>query len=295
MPRGRHLDATLSDEKRAVLYKAHRDRSATTYKKKHAVQYDHEFKVLTDASPSMSVLEIGCGTGLFLRYLEDRGYREFVGLDMDEGLRHSLRDLARSEIYLEDVQTVLRNQLAGRTFDRIVMLDVAEHLRLDVLQDLLQVLREHTVNGGKLLLRVPNVESPWGLKMFFGTFDHVTPLGPGRMHELALLTGWVCSGVFPQEPQRTFRRLKERILNRVVGSFLSYHPDIWTANLLAVYQSHKSKRTGPVLRRGPFCFVAASAVYSAAARSFFNRPERSSAARTLSSSALVSGCNGFLG
>lgn len=229
------MKSNQSGKQRAAFYQSHRDRSATRFKKKHRIQYDREFTDLTDASPSMAVLEIGCGTGLFLRYLEAREYREIVGIDMDENLAEALADVKRSEIYFGDVTAVLKNQLAGRKFDRIVMLDVAEHLQLDVLVSLMKRLRDHINKDGRLLLRVPNIESPWGLKMFYGSFDHVTPLGPGRMYELGVMTDWSCEGVFPQKPHRISRRLKEGLLNGLMGAFLSYHPDIWTANLLAVY------------------------------------------------------------
>lgn len=230
------MDHPLSDARRAELYKAHRERHQVVLKRKHLAQYDHEFAALTGADPSQAVLEIGCGTGLFLRYLEARGYGGIVGVDMDENLSGALADLTRAEIYLDDIAAVLDGPLKGRTFERIVLLDVAEHLRLDVLVALLARLRGHVRPGGRMLLRVPNVESPWGLKMFFGSFDHVTPLTPGRMGELGVMSGWTCTGVFPQHPGRWDRRLKERLLNGVLGALLSYRPDIWTANLLAVYE-----------------------------------------------------------
>ncbi|HER25868.1 MAG TPA: class I SAM-dependent methyltransferase, partial [Rhodospirillales bacterium] len=230
------MENYLSDNHRATFYKSHRERSSVVYKKKHRKQYDREFADLTQASSSMSVLEVGCGTGIFLRYLEACEYREIVGIDMDENLADVLEDLMRSEIYLDDVMTILKNKLKNRRFDRIVLLDVAEHLQLPVLLNLMKLLRSHINDDGRLLLRVPNVESPWGLRMFFGSFDHVTPLGPGRMFELGNMTGWSCDGCFSQEPGRILRRLKERLLNVTIGALLSYHPEIWTANLLAVYK-----------------------------------------------------------
>jgi len=224
------------NSERAEFYKSHRDRSAIIYKKKHGIQYDWEFGTLTGAVPAMSVLEIGCGAGNFLRYLEASNYAEIVGIDMDEYLADALSDLTKTEIYLDDVGRVLGDQLKGRKFDRIVLLDVAEHIEFDDLVALMMRLRGHLNAQGKMLLRVPNIESPWGLKMFYGTFDHVTPLGPGRMVELAHKTGWLCDGCFPQEPRKPLRRLKERLLNKFMASLLSYHPEIWTANLLAVYR-----------------------------------------------------------
>ncbi len=133
------MNINQSDDQRAKFYKSHRERSATSFKKKHRFQYDREFAELTGASPTMSVLEIGCGTGLFLRYLEACEYREIVGIDMDENLSDALGDLKRSEVYLDDVTSVLENKLANRKFDRIVLLDVVEHLQLGVLEDQVRI------------------------------------------------------------------------------------------------------------------------------------------------------------
>ncbi|MCK5779062.1 MAG: class I SAM-dependent methyltransferase [Rhodospirillales bacterium] len=229
------VQSNLSARDRAAFYKSHREHEGTTFKKKHRRQFDHEFRDLTGADPAMSVLEIGCGTGLLLRYLEACGYARIAGLDRDENLLDTLSDLNRSEIHIGDAATVLNEKFAGQRFDRIVMFDVAEHIDLPDLIELLKALRGFLSDDGKLLLRVPNIESPWGLKMFFGTFDHVTPLGPGRLRELARLTGWKCVSVSPQEPVPTLRRWRERLLNRLLAAMLSYHPEAWTANVLAVY------------------------------------------------------------
>lgn len=228
-------DPKLANVHRAEFYKSHRERSATTYKKKHRRQFDREFRDLTGANPSMSVLEIGCGTGLFLRYLEAGGYSQVAGIDTDENLLEALSGLTGSEVHIGDAQAVLAGHFAGCSFDRIVMFDVAEHINLPDLVMLLKTLRTHLADGGRLLLRVPNIESPWGLRMFFGTFDHVTPLGPGRLRELAVMTGWTCISVTPQEPVPLLRRWRERIVNGLLAKMLSYHPEIWTANVLAVY------------------------------------------------------------
>ena len=231
------MTEAYSDQQRAEIYQSYRDRSATGFKKKHVRQFDQEFTRLTGAAPAMSVLEIGCGAGLFLRYLEAKGYREIVGVDRDSQLLEALADLKHAEIHFGDITEILVNALAGRRFDRIVILDVAEHLQLDVLVGLLAALKNHITEDGRMVLRVPNVESPWGLKMHFGSFDHVTPLSPGRMEELAVMSGWICRGTYPQPPGRMWRRAKERRLAGLMASLLSYHPDIWTANLLAVYEA----------------------------------------------------------
>jgi 2-polyprenyl-3-methyl-5-hydroxy-6-metoxy-1,4-benzoquinol methylase len=172
---------------------------------------------------------------LFLRYLEARGYREIVGVDSDTGLAVALADLRAAKVYLDDVRRVLDGALAGRRFDRIVLFDVAEHLELGVLVALLRRLKDALANDGRLLLRTPNLASPFGAEVFYGTFDHVTACSPDRMREIAVLAGLVCLGVHAQEPVPLFRRLRQRVAFRVLEWMTSHHPEIWTANLLAVY------------------------------------------------------------
>lgn len=230
------LDATA----RATLYRAHRDRGAVVLKPKHLKQFDREFANLTEARPDMAVLEIGCGAGLFLRYLEARGYRDIVGVDSDTGLAEALANLRVAKVHLDDVRRVLDGMLAGRRFDRIVLFDVAEHLDLGVLVALLKRLKDALADGGRLLLRTPNLASPFGTAIFFGSFDHVTALSPERMREMGVLAGLECLGVYPQEPVPLFRRMRQRVAFCLMEWMTSQHPGIWTANLLAVYARGKT-------------------------------------------------------
>lgn len=234
------MTGPLDETARAVLYRSHRDRSAVTLKPKHLRQFDREFADLTQARPGMAVLEIGCGAGLFLRYLEARGYRDIVGVDADPGLADALADLRVAKVHLDDVRRVLDRALAGRRFDRIVLFDVAEHLDFGVLVALLKRLKDALADNGRLLLRTPNLASPFGVAVFYGTFDHVTACSPERMREIGVLAGLECLGVHPQEPVPLFRRLRQRAAFRVLEWMTSHHPGVWTANLLAVYAREKT-------------------------------------------------------
>lgn len=219
---------------RSQLYKSVRDRSSVALKKKHMDQYDREFESLSQADASMSVLEIGCGTGIFLRYLEKKGYGRVVAVDTDEGLTEALTDLAVAQVHFGDVFYVVAEKLCHERFDRIALYDVIEHIEVGVLFDFMRKLRKLLKPGGKVVLRAPNVSSPWGVKMFFDSFDHVTPMTPGRVREMALATGYGVDGVFEQLPVKWTKRLTQALLHKVFGAALAYHPDIWSANLLAV-------------------------------------------------------------
>lgn len=219
---------------RRALYQMVRDRDQVALKAKHIRQYDQEFAGLSGATPRMSVLEIGCGTGIFLRYLESKGYRRIAAVDTDEGLRSSLAGLGVADIHFGDVFAIAEAHWPGERFDRIALFDVIEHIEPDALFAFMERLGGLLAKDGRIVLRAPNVTSPWGVKMFFDTFDHVTPITPGRINELARMTGYEVLGIHEQVPGRWSKRLTQAMVHKLLEAALAYHPDIWSANLLAV-------------------------------------------------------------
>lgn len=219
---------------RSERYKSFRDRASVALKQKHMRQYDREFEKISQSNASLSVLEIGCGTGIFLRYLERKGYQRIVAVDMDENLSEVLKDLSVAEFHSGDVFAIAKEKLAGERFDRIALYDVIEHIDAEMLFKFMENLKALLKPNGKIVLRAPNVTSPWGVKMFFDSFDHVTPITPGRIRELAQMTGYRVEGIYEQVPGKWTKRLSQAIIHRILNATIAYHPDIWSANLLAV-------------------------------------------------------------
>ncbi|CAN0521727.1 unnamed protein product, partial [Ectocarpus sp. 8 AP-2014] len=75
----------------------------------------------------MRVLELGCGTGQFLAWLEARGVQDMVGIDHDPEVIAVAPDAIRGRIIIQDVRDWLRQTADDRPFDRIVLMDVLEH------------------------------------------------------------------------------------------------------------------------------------------------------------------------
>lgn len=86
---------------KADFYKGVRNNSRIEVSSKHIRQFDKEFTAFTQANPSMEVLEIGCGSGLFLRYLLHQGFRFVTGVDYDENLKGALKDLEEAGYTIE--------------------------------------------------------------------------------------------------------------------------------------------------------------------------------------------------
>ena len=104
-----------------------RDYNLVHLQKKHVRQFDHEFARASAFSPDMSVLELGCGNGLFLQYLEQKGVKDFLGIDKDPELRKCMPDSVANRFRTGDFWTFLSESKEHRRFDRVVLFDVLEH------------------------------------------------------------------------------------------------------------------------------------------------------------------------
>ena len=216
-----------------------RDIRYYSLQKKHIRQYDEEFFKFTKLATTSSILEIGCGTGIFSRYLLDKGFSNVVCLDLDERLKPVLTDLEPFQIIFEDAETYTASISGMRAFDLIVLHDVLEHLTIKKACSIFKSLHSVLALGGRILIRVPNLSSPWGARLFYGTFDHITPYSPDRILEFAKLTNFK---VIKMEGQKTGKRRKRfaaSILNAILSSILPEHPKIWEANIIALLEKKK--------------------------------------------------------
>ncbi|MBI3113129.1 MAG: class I SAM-dependent methyltransferase, partial [Rhodospirillales bacterium] len=89
---------------KAQAYKDFRDRSAITLGTKHIRQFDRVFLAFASAEPTMSVLDVGCGAGLFLQYLKHRGFRDVIAVDYDVTLRAALADIEQAGFAVESME-----------------------------------------------------------------------------------------------------------------------------------------------------------------------------------------------
>ena len=133
--------------------------------------YSSHFYGFRLAGKEQRVLEVGCGDGSFGKQLRNAhnqvtgidshptvpvsaGYKNVFGANLEEGLGELPRAIAES-----------------RKFDRVLMLDILEHLRSpdDLLEDCKLVLAER----GRVVISVPNtVNLTVRLRFLFGSFGY---------------------------------------------------------------------------------------------------------------------------
>lgn len=217
------------------FYQAYdRKGEGTRLKAKHIRQFSRDFVANTRFSPSMSVLEIGCGNGLFLRFLDKIGVIDFVGVDGDSRVLDEIpADLAK-RVTVADFDAYLGETIGKRTFDRIVLFDVLEHFAPDGAAGLLTKLAQVLAPEGRIVIRVPNMGSPFGLGMQYNDVTHLTAFTPGALRQVARAAGLVLDGAYPQAYGSAVKEIRERLLTATLSLFMAMPPAIWTPTFIGV-------------------------------------------------------------
>jgi SAM-dependent methyltransferase len=112
------------------------------------VLQEHFYETLSRECPNLrKVLEIGCGTGDFLAYLESKGL-ETAGVEFADS---ATRVKFKGKLYVGRMEDI---DIPSASFDGVLLLNVIEHLADPLV--VLKKIRSMLPEGGALLLRHPN-------------------------------------------------------------------------------------------------------------------------------------------
>ena len=112
-----------------------------------------------NVSKDAQILEIGCGNGRFVKYLENQGYAHVEGIDVStDQVAFGQERLGLRSISVQD--TIPYLQKKKHSYDVIYLMDVVEHLELEYLVELGRVAHEKLKPGGRLIMQAPNGLAP---------------------------------------------------------------------------------------------------------------------------------------
>jgi 2-polyprenyl-3-methyl-5-hydroxy-6-metoxy-1,4-benzoquinol methylase len=113
------------------------------------------------------VLDVGCGRGAFAADLTKHGSK-VIGIDI---LPDSHVDPALEAYHRADLDAEVLPRLMGKRFDRVLLMDVLEHLKSP--ERLLRECREILKEDGSVIVSLPNVANvSVRLMLLFGRFNY---------------------------------------------------------------------------------------------------------------------------
>ncbi len=177
--------------------------------------------------PPCRVLEVGFGNGAFLGWARSLG-AEVWGIEVNPALLSSATVLLGSGRVFPDLHDRELDRFAG-AFTHIVAFDVIEHVPQDRLPEFLARMALLLQRQGRIILRFPNGDSPFGRINQHGDPTHVTTIGRAKLEYFARLAGLRASTVrAPALPftgvgaVRGLRRASVLIARRIIETLASY-------------------------------------------------------------------------
>jgi len=159
--------------------------------------YRKVFAPWLPASKEARILDLGCGYGEFLYFLQQEGYRQAEGIDLNPQQVEVAGRLGVRNIRWGDAQSALTE--SSQEFDCITALDVLEHIPKSQVLDVLDLIYRSLRPGGRFICQVPNLAAFY-CPCFYMDFSHETPFTGSSLKQALELANFTNIRVLPGGP-----------------------------------------------------------------------------------------------
>lgn len=123
------------------------------------------------SSRASRILDIGCGHGALLYFLQKAGYQDVSGIDGSREQVELARQLGVKGVQLGDGIDFIRNR-EDASADVVCLFDVLEHQTREEAFDLLTEVRRVLSSGGVCIGHAPNAAGLFGMRVRYGDLTH---------------------------------------------------------------------------------------------------------------------------
>ena len=160
--------------------------------------YRRAFARFLPPNKQTEILELGCGSGAFLRMLQQMGYTNARGIDISPEQVKLARRLGVANVECADIRQAL--MAFADKFHLIVAIDVVEHFHKEEILPLLEAVRRALKPGGMLLMQSPNADGPFAGRYRYGDFTHEIAFTDSSIRQILSGTGFNEIQVYPADP-----------------------------------------------------------------------------------------------
>jgi 2-polyprenyl-3-methyl-5-hydroxy-6-metoxy-1,4-benzoquinol methylase len=161
------------------------------------------------------ILDVGCGAGHFLKFLEMQGYRAAEGLELSAQQAAETRRHVALPVHVGDAETFLAAR--AQSYAAITINDVLEHVPKSQTVQFLTLLKGGLKPGGALVVNVPNVAGLTTSYVRYNDFTHELVFTELSLRQVLLMAGF-----------RSVRFVPERWPLKFTPRHLAYRFVRWT-------------------------------------------------------------------
>jgi len=169
-----------------------------------------------------NIIDIACGGGHFLYFLQQQGYIHTQGIDISQEQLDVAEKMGVKNLQKEDFGEYLPKCLGK--FDMIIANDIIEHLTKDEVLNFLDTIYNSLKPRGHILIGVPNVQCLFSGKPRYCDFTHEQGFTPGSLSQVLRICDFQNIKVYGEEPViHDLRSFIRAMLWQIVKSILKVY------------------------------------------------------------------------
>lgn len=134
------------------------------------------------------MLDVGCGNGTFLRFLELSGYKAIEGIEISTGQAMDARQHVRCPVHTVDAERWLASHQSY--YARIFLNDVLEHIAREEVVPFLHTLAAGLASGGALVISVTQAAGISNIYSRYNDFTHHFLFTESSLEQVLSITGF---------------------------------------------------------------------------------------------------------
>ncbi len=184
-------------------------------------QFELNYREFISPAQDPNILDIGCGTGHFLYYLEKKGCTHFLGIDVSSQQVDFCREHVSKKVKIADAFEHLRDK--KNKYDVIVANDLLEHIPKEEIIAFIRLVNTSLKEKGVFLMRTPNMGNPLALYARYKDFTHEVGFTDRSLYQVFWTGGFRDIQILPYKnfPTRTFKSSVESRLAQLAGFVLT--------------------------------------------------------------------------
>jgi SAM-dependent methyltransferase len=146
------------------------------------------------------IVDLACGPGALLHFMEQAGYRNIAGVDVSEEQIAVAARLGISSASCATLEEFLAAQDEA-SVDAVLAIDILEHLTRPQVMEMLAAVRRVLKPGGRCIAHVPNSDGLFGMRIRYGDFTHELAFSPSSARQVFRVSGFREVRCFEDKPR----------------------------------------------------------------------------------------------
>ena len=156
--------------------------------KKQFIVWNKYFYRFLPQNKKASIIELGCGNGGLIYWLQNMGYANASGIDVSSEQIKYAKNLGIRNVNQANLVDFLKNKT--ELYDVIFMRDVIEHFHKDEIMDIFDMLYRALKKGGTFIIQTPNGASIFGGRYRYHDFTHEISFTENSLRQVMLISNF---------------------------------------------------------------------------------------------------------